>query len=414
MAAGKGPWTPGMSTIWYRAPELFTGDDYGPEVDMWSLGVMLVEMATGMCPFRGKTELVQIKHFVEVLGLPPKLDQERMPLPNWPFADRARRTVEPDRTAIWENASRQIKSHGTAGELINRLIRWDPRTRMTSAMAAQLVAAQGLSRRPVPPVPPRRPISTTAPLPRLAPATLAKLVYGICRIVVPLCIRVVGKAMTPPVLWVASRFLLIALSKDPRMKHPVLLINAVACLDVANKIAGRQTASVFRRLSIRDARAVQVRLVNEVLGLDVISHAVDQCPAVASTGQLLRTTLLKRALADALLVCDPDSALRSQQSNRKLLDRIAAFVSTGRLTHLRRVPSDTPVEAAKLALAVNKVLAVKVLQAAAMNGRARGIEAGAWQALHPHIWATLKMDHVMRKRLVLAIARARVGAVGRR
>lgn len=405
LPAGKGPWTPGMSTIWYRAPELFTGDEYGPEVDMWSLGVMLVEMATGMCPFRGRTELAQIKHLVEVLGLPPKMDREHMPLPNWPFPNRSSRTGEPDRTAIWEEASRQIKRHGTIGGLINRLVRWDPRTRMTSAMAAHLVVGR-MSMNATPPPHQLLPTATHAhqQLHLTAPAS-NKLIYGICKIIIPLCTRAVVKAMIPPVLWIASRFLLVALSKDTKMKHPVLLINAVACLDVANKIAGRQTTSIFRRLHIRDARAVQVRLVNEVLGLDEIAKAMDRCPAIAGREinhhhhhhpHSLHASLLKKALEDAMLVCDPVQALCSTDLSGLLLEKIAAFVVTGRLTHLRRIPIDRPIEATRLAEAISKVLT-----------SSRTGQAGAWRALHTNTWTALKRDHIMRKRLVLAIAKAR-------
>jgi serine/threonine protein kinase len=32
---------------WYRAPELLVGDKYGPGVDIWALGCLLVELATG-------------------------------------------------------------------------------------------------------------------------------------------------------------------------------------------------------------------------------------------------------------------------------------------------------------------------------------------------------------------------------
>jgi serine/threonine protein kinase len=39
--------SPYVATRWYRAPELLVGDAYGPGVDIWALGCLLVELQTG-------------------------------------------------------------------------------------------------------------------------------------------------------------------------------------------------------------------------------------------------------------------------------------------------------------------------------------------------------------------------------
>lgn len=45
-------------TRWYRAPEIFLGDDfYDEKVDVWSVGCVFVELVTnGITPFKGDTD----------------------------------------------------------------------------------------------------------------------------------------------------------------------------------------------------------------------------------------------------------------------------------------------------------------------------------------------------------------------
>ena len=41
-------------TLWYRSPELLLGAvNYGPAIDMWSVGCVFSELLTGVPPFRG-------------------------------------------------------------------------------------------------------------------------------------------------------------------------------------------------------------------------------------------------------------------------------------------------------------------------------------------------------------------------
>lgn len=58
-------------TLWYRSPELLLGaPKYGPEVDMWSAGVVLVELMTKKSPFPGFNENHQMDLIFKVLGTP--------------------------------------------------------------------------------------------------------------------------------------------------------------------------------------------------------------------------------------------------------------------------------------------------------------------------------------------------------
>ncbi|GAB5369395.1 hypothetical protein AAMO2058_001400800 [Amorphochlora amoebiformis] len=60
-----------IQSRFYRAPEVLLGIDYSYQIDMWSLGCMLVEMHTGKPLFPGRNENDQMCKQVEVLGMPP-------------------------------------------------------------------------------------------------------------------------------------------------------------------------------------------------------------------------------------------------------------------------------------------------------------------------------------------------------
>lgn len=52
-------YTPGMVTLWYRAPEILLGaSNYTAAVDIWSLGCIITEMYLGHMIFQGNTEIL--------------------------------------------------------------------------------------------------------------------------------------------------------------------------------------------------------------------------------------------------------------------------------------------------------------------------------------------------------------------
>jgi hypothetical protein len=63
--------TESVGTVYYMAPEVAQGR-YGPEVDIYSLGVMTYEMLTGRLPFDGETAAeILMKHLTETPDLSP-------------------------------------------------------------------------------------------------------------------------------------------------------------------------------------------------------------------------------------------------------------------------------------------------------------------------------------------------------
>ena len=55
----------------YRAPELIFGaTDYTSQIDVWSLGCVLVEMINGEPPFIGDSQMDQLIEIIKILGTP--------------------------------------------------------------------------------------------------------------------------------------------------------------------------------------------------------------------------------------------------------------------------------------------------------------------------------------------------------
>merc|ERR1712224_844436 len=58
-------------TLWYRPPELLLGaNTYGPEIDVWSAGCILAEMAFGKALFRSDSQIGTLFEIFKLLGTP--------------------------------------------------------------------------------------------------------------------------------------------------------------------------------------------------------------------------------------------------------------------------------------------------------------------------------------------------------
>ncbi|XP_029944918.1 cyclin-dependent kinase 6 [Salarias fasciatus] len=69
--------TPGVVTLWYRAPEVLLNSVYSSSVDMWSVGCIFAELFLLRPLFRGYTEIQQLQRIFEVIGLPSEEDWPR-------------------------------------------------------------------------------------------------------------------------------------------------------------------------------------------------------------------------------------------------------------------------------------------------------------------------------------------------
>lgn len=60
-----------MVSLWYRPPELLLGETvYCCGVDMWSMGCVFAEIATGVTLFRGDCEIDQLLRIFRMKGVP--------------------------------------------------------------------------------------------------------------------------------------------------------------------------------------------------------------------------------------------------------------------------------------------------------------------------------------------------------
>ena len=95
-------------TLWYRAPEVILGaSHYGAEIDVWSLGVILLELYSGKTPFDGQSEVDTLIKVFSLVGTPtvdncPKCNQWANysgRFPKWSSTDALSRIVEKDGSA---------------------------------------------------------------------------------------------------------------------------------------------------------------------------------------------------------------------------------------------------------------------------------------------------------------------------
>ncbi|CAA0394404.1 unnamed protein product [Arabidopsis thaliana] len=65
------PLTSRVVTLWYRAPELLLGaTEYGPGIDLWSVGCILTELFLGKPIMPGRTEVEQMHKIFKLCGSP--------------------------------------------------------------------------------------------------------------------------------------------------------------------------------------------------------------------------------------------------------------------------------------------------------------------------------------------------------
>lgn len=109
---------------YYRAPELvFEATEYTTSIDVWSLGCVLAELLMGNILFPGDSGVDQLIEIIKILGTPTKEEIYAMN-PNHTSFKFPQIKPHP-----WNKVFRQ-KAPPEAVDLVSKVLRYDPRSRM--------------------------------------------------------------------------------------------------------------------------------------------------------------------------------------------------------------------------------------------------------------------------------------------
>ncbi|KAK5884686.1 hypothetical protein CesoFtcFv8_018483 [Champsocephalus esox] len=117
--------TPGVVTLWYRAPEVLLNSVYMSSVDMWSAGCIFAELFLLRPLFKGYTEVQQLQKIFEVIGLPSEDD--------WPKDSPIRYSVNWGPTGSSSRLLHNLSPY--ANDLLSQCLAFRPSRRISAAKA---------------------------------------------------------------------------------------------------------------------------------------------------------------------------------------------------------------------------------------------------------------------------------------
>lgn len=127
-------------TLWYRPPEVLLGStDYGPEVDVWGVGCILLELLAGRPVFAGQDELSQLDAICRRLGPVPATVPSLARLPWFRMMSEALvgEPSSPSSPSYGDYLAEEFGDRLGAGglDLVRRLLALDPAERIRSSQA---------------------------------------------------------------------------------------------------------------------------------------------------------------------------------------------------------------------------------------------------------------------------------------
>ena len=119
-------YTPEVSTLWYRAPEILLGQrEYACPIDMWSVGTIFVEMLNRQPLWPGDSQIDQLYKIFRTLGTPvektwpgvSRLPDYKQTFPKWPKSSLKKIVGKLDKQGV---------------NLLQQIFLYEPTTRITA------------------------------------------------------------------------------------------------------------------------------------------------------------------------------------------------------------------------------------------------------------------------------------------
>lgn len=130
-------YTPGVVTLWYRAPELLLGaKQYSTAVDMWAVGCVFAELLAGQPLFAGTGELDQLSRIADTLGRP--CEEKWTGFDQLPSVGRVSFRAYPEASSLREKMAEKAgvgRISDAALHLLEEMLQYDPGRRICAESA---------------------------------------------------------------------------------------------------------------------------------------------------------------------------------------------------------------------------------------------------------------------------------------